>query len=566
MSRQRNRWFRVVIGLTGILFAAGAPAGPPLVRGSVGDRKKLDNPKYVFYRLAQGEADAVIEVCGENVAEDPADLESLYALAAAHSHRGEMDLALGYVKRAVEEGMPIERFIVGPRRELSALTGSRAFREYARRPPVPELIHGPMLGAVTGTSARFWVRTAAEVPFRVRLGTTEKMAGARSSTTVMTSEIRDFTGVVEITGLQPDTLYFYEVLLAEKPVPVEPRPAFRTYPEEGVKTRFRVAFGGGSNNKPENEWMWDTILSRSPVAFLGLGDNNYYNLPEPLAVPRLCYYRRHSRPEWRRMVAATAIYGIWDDHDFAGNDSIGGPGIDIPAWKRPVWRVFRENWLNPYYGGGESLPGCWHDFSIGDVDFFMLDCRYYRTDPQGADPVFTDPSADHPTMLGPAQKRWLLGKLSASTAAFKVLAASVPWTFGSKKGTQTSSTLGRRPGADDTWQGFREEREEIFSFIEKNRIEGVFLISADRHRSDAWRIERETGYDFYEASTSHLTKNGSHPLMPEAIFSHKGKPMFGLLTFDTTGADPELTYQVVDINNQIVDSLTVRRSQLAFDD
>ena len=69
------------------------------------------------------------------------------------------------------------------------------------------------------------------------------------------------------------------------------------------------------------------------------------------------------------------------------NDSIGGPAIETPAWKREVvWRLFTENYVNPYYGGGHKQPGVWCDFSIGDVDFFFLDCRYYRTDPLGQVP------------------------------------------------------------------------------------------------------------------------------------------------------------------------------------
>ncbi len=105
----------------------------------------------------------------------------------------------------------------------------------------------------------------------------------------------------------------------------------------------------------------------------------------------------------------------------------------------------------------------------------------------------------------------------------------------------------------------------IFSHIDKNKIEGVFLISADRHRSDAWKIERENGYTLYEANTSHLTKNSTHPQMPKAIFSILGKPAFGLLTFDLTKEDPEIIYQVVKNDNKIVAELVVKRSQLSFD-
>ena len=322
----------------------------------------------------------------------------------------------------------------------------------------------------------------------------------------------------------------------------------------GTKTRFHVGFGGGANYRPENERMWDTVRSRNPRAFLFLGDNTYFNIPDVPAHQHYFFYRRHSRPEYRRMIASTAMYAIYDDHDFGGNDSIGGPEIETPAWKRNVTlKIFSENFPNPYYGGGQKNPGCWTDFSIGDVDFFLLDGRYYRTDPR----------IEHPSMLGPVQKQWLLDKLKASTATFKILASPVPWAFGTKPGSQNSATLGRGvPGYQDTWEGFPEEREEIFRCIEQNRIEGVYLISADRHRSDAWKIERENGYDLYEANTSHLTKNGSHPLMPKAIFSHRGKPMFGLLTFDLTKPDPEIIYTVVDIDNNPVDSLIVQRSQL----
>ena len=101
----------------------------------------------------------------------------------------------------------------------------------------------------------------------------------------------------------------------------------------------------------------------------------------------------------------------------------------------------------------------------------MLDGRLYRTNPY----------AETTMMLGPAQKQWLFDRVKQATATFKVLVSSVPWTFESKG------------DAVDTWNGFRQERSEIFDFLAENKIEGVFLLSADRHRSDAWRIERANG-------------------------------------------------------------------------
>ncbi|MGB2820825.1 MAG: alkaline phosphatase D family protein, partial [Phycisphaerae bacterium] len=252
-----------------------------------------------------------------------------------------------------------------------------------------------------------------------------------------------------------------------------------------------------------------------------------------------------SRPEYRRFVASTPVFSIWDDHDFGTNDCKGSPGIDDIPWKMPVWRVFLENWVNPSYGGGDACPGVWYDFSIGDVDVFMLDCRFYR--------VLAKKGAETPgTMLGPAQKKWFLRRLGESKATFKVLASSVPWSKGTK------------PGSRDTWDGFPEEREEIFSFIEKNRIGGVFLISADRHRSDAYKTEREKCYPLYEASSSKLTNIHTHGLIKHSLFGYNAKCSFALLTFDTTKADPELTYEVVNIDNEVIHTLPLKLSQLSF--
>ena len=130
---------------------------------------------------------------------------------------------------------------------------------------------------------------------------------------------------------------------------------------------------------PKWERMWDTIAGRKPDALLMLGDNVYIDAPKETLTTRYCYYRRQSRPEWRRLVAGTPVYAIYDDHDFGTNDCVPGPEIEKPAWKRRVWNTFSLNWCNPYYGGGAKQPGCWCDFQIGDLHVIMLDGRYYRS-------------------------------------------------------------------------------------------------------------------------------------------------------------------------------------------
>ncbi|MCG8653576.1 MAG: alkaline phosphatase D family protein, partial [Pirellulales bacterium] len=248
---------------------------------------------------------------------------------------------------------------------------------------------------------------------------------------------------------------------------------------------------------------------------------------------------RQSRPEWKRLTARTPMFSIWDDHDFGTNDCVPGPEIESPPWKRQVWNIFRQNWVNPGYGGGEEQPGCWYDFFIGDVHFIMLDGRYYR-DLKGG------------TMLGPVQKRWLLKTLSQSRGTFKVIASPVPFTAGIKKGSR------------DPWDGFPEEREAIFSHLEREGIEGVFLIAADRHRTDLRLTRRPQGYDLYELESSRLTNHHTHPVVKTEglLWGYNQTCSFALMSFDTTAQDPQVTFQCISIDGQQQESFVLKRSQL----
>ncbi|MHC4309175.1 MAG: alkaline phosphatase D family protein [Planctomycetota bacterium] len=488
-------------------------------------------------QIVDGKHDKAIRHFKNYLKKNPNDLESMYGLAVAYAQKKDIDKAVVYAKQAVDEGLPFNRFLAGPRDLLMPLTNSVQFKQLVKQHNI-ELLHGPMLGCVTDSSAKIWFRTLNEVPMQIFVSHSQNMSPSTKSAVVKTNNNRDFTAVVDIEGLKPDTQYHYELLVNGKKQPK--RWSFRTFGTAGAKTKFQIGFGGGAGYTPRYERMWNTIAVHNPIAFLFLGDNIYIDNPTRPAVQQYCYYRRQSRPEFRKFVASSAIYAIWDDHDFTTNDSWGGPKINEPAWKIPVWRLYRNNWNNPYYGGGENQPGCWFDFSIGDVDFFMLDGRYYRNKPKGK----------NPSMLGPVQKEWLLKKLKASTATFKVLASPVSWAFGTK------------PGSRDTWQGYKLEREDIFSFLEENKIDGVILISADRHRSDIWKIERTNGYALYEFESSKLTNIHTHRLIPDALFGYNKKCSFGLLEFNTGLSDPRVTYQIISIDNEVIHTFSLLKSQL----
>ena len=496
-----------------------------------GQRQMLD--------IVEGRIAETVAYANELLAADPNDLESLFNLSVALAYQNKFEEAVESIKLAVERGLPFQRFLAGPRDVLQPLTNSAPFKDYADSFDI-KLLHGPMLGRVTGTSASFWVRTAESVEVQVLASSKADLSAPVTSSIVRTGELSDYTAIIKVEGLNPNSTYYYLVLVDGEPATEAGSLLFVTSPPADFTGQIKIAFGGGAGYVPENERMWSTITSNAPQAFLFMGDNVYINIPDhPNGVHRYTYYRRQSQPEFRKLVASTAAYAIWDDHDASTDDVWMGPYTDKPSWKMPLLDVFRTNWINPRYGSDE-YPATWHSFSIGDVEVFMLDGRFYRT----------NPFAQDPTMLGPDQLAWLVDALKNSTATFKVIASPVPWSYATKT------------DAKDMWNGFHNERDAIFGSIAENKVDGVILLSADRHRSDAWEIEREDGYSLFEFSSSRLTNQHFHPIIEGSIFGYNELPSFGMLTFDTAQDDPTVTFDVYNINNEIMHTLTLEYSRL----
>ncbi len=488
-----------------------------------------DAQRDAVWGVAQGDRNA-FEKPFFNARGDAGTAESLFVNLLMLLQEEKTDQAVEVARESLAAGLPAERLFAGG--EL--LAKLREHEDFEGLPGVSEvgpIVHGPMIGAVTDDGISVWVRTREPMEVKFEVDSEEAVSATSGVDT-------DLTVVLRVDGLKSGRKYIGRVLAQGKEESLD----FTTRPAAGEGSTFRVAFGGGAGYVPHWEYMWNTIAHYEPDAMLMLGDNVYIDDPEHLVTHHYCYNRRQSRPEWKNFVRQVPMYSIYDDHDFGDNDCIPGPEIEKPAWKREVWDMFRRNWVNPAYGGGDEQPGCWYDFTIGDVQFFMLDGRYYR-DLKGG------------SMLGPVQKKWLLGQLKASRATFKVIVSPVPFTPDIK------------PGSRDPWDGYPEEREEIFSTIEENEIDGVFLVAADRHRTDLRKIERKNGYTLFEFESSRLTNRHVHSVVktPGLVWGYNDTCSFGLMQFDTTADDPEVLFRCIDIDGAEQHSYTLRLSEISHD-
>jgi alkaline phosphatase D len=213
------------------------------------------------------------------------------------------------------------------------------------------------------------------------------------------------------------------------------------------------------------------------------------------------------------MSAHRPVYAIWDDHDYGPNNSDG-----TEKGKADSLRVFREFWANPASGEPEN-PGCYFTFKRGDVQFFMMDGRYHRS------PVRMKDGPDK-TMFGTAQLDWLKREILASKAAVKILANGSEWeSFGSI----------------DSYAAYRLERDALLKWISDQKIEGVVLLSGDRHFCACYQVLGR----FVELVSSPLgSRNALLLPNPERFTGHDQGCLWMVLDIDTAGPAPALACEI----------------------
>jgi alkaline phosphatase D len=328
-------------------------------------------------------------------------------------------------------------------------------------PGPPFLRGGPMLGHVSSTNAYIWAQASRPAKLSVRISENPDLSKSRTLRGPTLEADADCMGELVVNGLQPSRRYSYCVLLDGDPVMSRPYPSFVTAPVEGTPGHVRFAFTScvGDHGYDAAAGYADMATRTNIDLLFMLGDNHYANTNDPTR-QRSFYADQRRQPGWRELTETVPTYAIWDDHDYGPDNSDGTmPGKELSL------RTFKEHWANPSYGEPDNR-GIYFKFTRGNVDFLMLDDRYYRTPDKAT-------NAPNRTMLGERQKAWLKRELLASRATIKVVACGSEF--------QSNGTI-------DGYGNFRQERDEILQYIEDNQIAGVLLISGDRHFTAGYQV------------------------------------------------------------------------------
>jgi alkaline phosphatase D len=421
---------------------------------------------------------------------------------------------------------------------------------------------GPMLGYAELTEASVWIQTTAAADVRLRYWPEGKRAESRTTAALRADEKTDHTALFVIPSLEPGTRYGYEILIGGAPA------TFAAGGTSGVLNTqtfwqwrsdppdFTVAFGScyyanePKMDRPGTPYGSDpkifrTIAAMKPDVMLWLGDNVYYREPDFGSVGAMKRRNALARqePALQPLLSSAHHYAIWDDHDFGPNDSIW-----VNRFATESLEIFKRYWANPTYGA-RDIPGAFGQFSWGDVDFFLIDDRFYRT-PERL------PESPDKTMLGREQLRWLQHSLYYSRAPFKVVV----------NGSQVLNSN----SVNESFAHYVREQKELLDWIVQNRIRGVVFLSGDRHETELLRVTPNAFYTLYDFTSSPLTAGLTNPMPREEENNPLRVPgtlvndihSFGMLTFSGTCNERTLEMQVYDREGKRRWTHTIRGSDV----
>lgn len=403
----------------------------------------------------------------------------------------------------------MNKFIVSAALLLLAITG---FSQSVN------ITHGPVVGAVTPTTARIYVRTVSPMTVVVDLADNAQFDNPITYSD-STRGVRDNSIIIDVSGLQPYTTYYYRWTCNNQPDFTVGH--FKTFPTVGERGHY--TWGVLSCQEYGTYNTFESVLQHQPDLMLHNGDWTYpdYQIPgeERLdwSLLQLAYRKRYEEPKMPPVIRSSVFDYVVDNHDGIENltnnasvsfsvDSNGAVTnyINYDPTPAGAFQLMMDAYQEyfPAYPLPAPNVGMYHSYRYGNAEVFFVDVRNcgngqdstYRYN-ASENKWYFDPKPGQ-TLLGAQQLQWLKDGLAASTADWKFIVSGVMFNKKFRKVLEyamifqnlqfnmggTGGTGFRLAHAIScNWAGYPEEQDGLLDFLESNNIKDVVVLSGHMH-------------------------------------------------------------------------------------
>ncbi len=237
-----------------------------------------------------------------------------------------------------------------------------------------------------------------------------------------------------------------------------------------LKTVTRFVFGS-CNDQTKAQPLWKEMLKVRPDFFMWSGDNVYADR-EPGKDLKIALDKQNAIPDYLNFKKQVPIMGMWDDHDYGGNNTNGYFKDKVRNQK-----LFLDFLEEPMGSQRRKQEGVYTSYTFGKIKFILLDNRYFMD---------LDPKAP---MLGETQWQWLESQLKNSQASVHFIMS----------GLSILSPL--HPLSDGAWPNYPTERDRLLELVERLNTKGVVFLTGDMHFSTIFR--RHGHLEFLSSGMTH---------------------------------------------------------------
>jgi alkaline phosphatase D len=417
----------------------------------------------------------------------------------------------------------------------------------------PVITHGVASGDVTAISAILWARASVPARLETEYSLDANFTRPRKGPSREVSAETDFTGQITLTGLRPETRYYYRIQ-ARNSAGTSSREtgSFLTAPRPNDRRNVRFLWAGDLGGQSycrtaeRGYEIFGAMTALSPDFVLFSGDMIYADSPclSPPNLPGSAFVAKtldEFRQRWKynrddsqhkKLLASTSMVTQWDDHEVT-NDFAGPFEPLMPAGRQAYFEY------HPMTRSSDESFRLYRSLRWGkEMELFVLDNRQYRA-------ANTEPDSAEKSMLGRQQFQWLVRSLAQSDAVWKIIATSVPltiatgtnWQTKGRDGWANGSTAAGSPGDRTGWE---YELLELIKTIRDRKIANVIWVTTDVHFAQIASLDPfDDGKPFsYELISGPLSAVSSKPgaldttLHPERLYAEGQFYNFGQVSID----------------------------------